>query len=120
MGPLDIQCCGCLLQLQTYTPKKIAATILLHISIFHIDVWDTLRLLYFLATTKTGGVETQMGPFTIYICGCLLHVQKISSPKKLAAAILLQISIFHFDFWNTHQLIHYPAMTEIEGPNGSG
>ena len=64
--------------------------------------------------TNTGGVETQMGAFSMNYCVWLLRAPMFP-PKTFAGAILPRIATLYRDFWITRRLISYPAIAETRG-----
>ena len=64
MEAVAIPYCGCVLHVHLFSPKKIAAVIVLNIAILDLDISCTRRLIYYKAMTKTSGAEVQMGAVT--------------------------------------------------------
>jgi len=58
-----------LLNVHIFPPQNFAAAMLLHISIFHLDILTTRRLIYYPAMIKTRDAETHMGAVAIQYCG---------------------------------------------------
>jgi hypothetical protein len=84
--------------------RNFAAAMLLHISIFHLDILTTRRLIYYPAMTKTWDAEMHMGAVAIHYCGWLFNVHIFPRPPQQYSSIFQYFTLIfvwqHVDWYN--------------------
>lgn len=97
--------CGKLLCVHIFSPQYFAGKILVHISVFYVELRLTRWLIYYPAIDETGSNKPEMGTFAPRYCGWLLRVHIIFSQKVFATSTLLHISTFRLEFCSTRTSI---------------
>ncbi len=110
----SIHFCGGLLNEQFFPNKSFAAPLLLHFWLLRHDIWQTCQLIYYPATSKMRGSETQRHNFSIHFYGELLNEQFFPN-KNFAAPLHLHFWLLRHDIWQTCRLIYYSATIKTRG-----